>query len=138
MTASSTAGWVPDDEDVVTVELPLVPQAAAQARRYVTDVLRSWSLLDELGDDVVLVASELVANAVRYGDRQCALRLDRTAGLLRLSVSDGSPLLPRQREHAADENGRGLFIVSAVSRDWGSETHGDGKTVWVHWTLPLT
>lgn len=117
------------------VDLPLRNEAAGQARRYVRDVLRSWQCANDLVHDVLLVTSELVSNAVRHGGRSCVLHVEKSLEQLRVEVSDGSSVLPQQREDA-DEGGRGLAIIEAVAGSWGVTERDTGKTVWAQWTLP--
>ncbi|MEU6079230.1 ATP-binding protein [Streptomyces sp. NPDC047108] len=122
--------------------LPHSPLAAAQARRHVRDVLRTWGLGGgELADAVELVASELVTNAVRHAVCPCgctrgviALALWRADGRLRVEVGDPARTPPRWPEGVPDTEGcggRGLAIVAALGKDWGSyERPVRGKVVW--------
>jgi hypothetical protein len=39
--------------------------------------------------------------------------------------------MPVLKDFAADdENGRGLFLVETLSKDWGVDRKADGKVVW--------
>jgi anti-sigma regulatory factor (Ser/Thr protein kinase) len=135
MTQPREPGLVVDENPFTAgVELPLSNEAAAQARRYVRDVLRTWQCADDLLYDILLVTSELVTNAVRHGGRRCHLHLEKTPEHLRIEVSDGSAVLPQPREDA-DEGGRGLAIVDAVAGGWGVSERDDGKSVWAKWPL---
>jgi two-component sensor histidine kinase len=83
----------------------------------------------------LLLASELVTNAVLHGGppRRMVFRTDGTA--FRLEVSDGGSgrpvVLPRQ---PGLEHGRGMQLVAGLTDRWGVSTHGPGaaggKTVW--------
>ena len=84
-----------------------------------------------IGDDARLVGEEVVANALDHAESPCALggRLDDD--VLHVAVRDGSAEVPRIRPfdpHA--RRGRGLQMVATLSRRWGWESHGDGKTMW--------
>jgi serine/threonine-protein kinase RsbW len=86
--------------------------------------------------EVVLVASELVTNAIRHGDIADAddeLDVNWTIGAdeVVISVQDPSSKLP-QRRHPSPKakSGRGLTIIDAMSSDWGTEPEQRGKRVW--------
>lgn len=138
----STAAAPPDDAFPLTaqIDLPISPEAAYLSRRAVADVLSGWRLNDQdLRGDALLVASELVTNAVRHGGRLVRLDLELQPETLRIAVSDGSSVLPRPRE--ADDHdremGRGLLILGELSSSWGVENGPDGgKQVWA--ALPVT
>ncbi len=135
MTQPHEPGLVVDENRFTAgVDLPLRNEAAAQARRYVRDVLHTWQCPDDLVYDVLLVTSELVSNAVRHGGRRCVLHVEKSLEQLRVEVSDGSSVLPQQREDA-DEGGRGLAIVEVVAGSWGVTARDTGKTVWAQWSL---
>jgi len=82
-------------------------------------------------DDAVLVASELVTNAVLHAELPCQLRLVSTRDELRIEVEDRAHAQPqRRRPDDDDEHGRGLTIVAALSSGWGSRPTPTGKVVW--------
>lgn len=110
------------------------PQTARRARRLVRRALHRWDL-EELGEAVELLVSEVVTNAVRHAGRPITLRLLRT-DVLRIEVGDDAPQLPRMR-HAQlqDESGRGLFLVNRLAQRWGATRLSAGKVVWIE--LPL-
>jgi Anti-sigma regulatory factor (Ser/Thr protein kinase) len=85
---------------------------------------------------VELIVSELVTNAISYGDGPIRLRLIQHQ-VLTCEVSDSNTSHPHPRQpHIIDENGRGLFLVAQLSRRWGSRTATDGKVVWAEQDLP--
>jgi anti-sigma regulatory factor (Ser/Thr protein kinase) len=98
------------------------------------DTLDGWGITDlELRDGAALVVSELVTNAFLHGGGQIAVQVEEEPGAIRVSVSDGSGVLPR-RDGAStvDARGRGLVIVGALASEWGTQRHeGGGKEVWV-------
>jgi serine phosphatase RsbU (regulator of sigma subunit) len=119
----------------VTWKLASELTSARRARLLVRRRLRRWGL-DELIPTAELLASELVTNAVRYAQGALALRLVREGGLV-CEVLDDSAALPRLR-HASDddERGRGLQVVSQLSRHWGARRTLSGKVVWCELPLP--
>jgi anti-sigma regulatory factor (Ser/Thr protein kinase) len=109
--------------------------SAALVRHSIADDLAGSGIDSDSIDDVVLVASELVGNAVRHAaasfDSSLAVSWDVEADAVVVRVLDGSPELPRQRATKDTENsGRGLAIVAAVSADWGVRRNEHGKQVW--------
>ncbi|MEU8619059.1 SpoIIE family protein phosphatase [Streptomyces sp. NPDC048623] len=115
--------------------LPKEGRAASVARGLVTDQLAEWDLT-ELADVFELVVSELVGNALRYGNGPGRLRLLRGERLV-VEVSDTGPDLP-QIQHAdlGDEGGRGLQLINMLCRRWGSSRTATGKVVWAEHDLP--
>ncbi|MFE7114433.1 ATP-binding protein [Streptomyces sp. NPDC057654] len=89
-------------------------------------------------DDVLLVVSELVTNAVRYGTEpgdSLLLVLDAEPGRVRVEVHDTRRRPPRRRSASAErQRGHGLFIVDALA-EWGVGERPMGKVVWavVRW-----
>jgi DNA-binding NarL/FixJ family response regulator len=107
------------------------PRSAGDARRFVAGTLQSWEL-GSLADTVMLLTSELVSNAVLYAGSDVDVVVRLTGSLARVEVTDRSDLVPAAR-HAAtsDDSGRGLALVQALARRWGtSRQPGGGKTVW--------
>ncbi|MFF5425243.1 MULTISPECIES: SpoIIE family protein phosphatase [unclassified Streptomyces] len=121
--------------DVREWTLPREGRAASVARGLVTDQLAAWELT-ELADVCELVVSELVGNALRYGNGPGRLRLLRGERLV-VEVSDTGPDLP-QIQHAdlSDEGGRGLQLINMLCRRWGSCRTVTGKVVWAEQNLP--
>ncbi|MBA4862706.1 ATP-binding protein [Streptomyces sp. PSKA54] len=115
------------------VSLPSRPESAASARRLAqVVVLRHWGLTPRLTEDVVLLVSELVGNAVRHtGARIFGLRMQRRRGWIRIEVRDPSRGLPcLMPVHELDISGRGLFLVDKLSDRWGVDLLPRGKTTW--------
>lgn len=121
--------------DLCEWQLPQEGRAASVARSLVTDQLAEWNLT-ELADVFELVVSELVGNALRYGNGPGRLRLLRGDRLV-VEVSDTGPDLP-QIQHAdlSDEGGRGLQLINMLCRRWGSCRTVTGKVVWAEQNLP--
>ncbi|GAA0391559.1 SpoIIE family protein phosphatase [Streptomyces luteireticuli] len=115
--------------------LPPEPRSVARARELARELLPQWGL-EALVDTTELLVSELVTNALRYGEGDIRLRLllDRT---LVCEVWDGGSVQPRRRRaRDTDEGGRGLQLVGLLSAAWGSRRIPDGKTVWFELALP--
>jgi PAS domain S-box-containing protein len=122
-------------ESVGDWTLPREPRSVGRAREYARGQLLSWGL-EPLVDTTELLVSELVTNALRYGEGEIRLRLllDRT---LVCEVWDAGLVQPRRRRaRDTDEGGRGLQLVGLLSAAWGSRRTGRGKTVWFELPLP--
>ncbi|MFD8416608.1 MULTISPECIES: ATP-binding protein [unclassified Streptomyces] len=90
-------------------------------------------------DDVLLVAAELLANAVDHAGGPLALylRLEPRSARLRIEVSDRVSAEPRVRPLLLDEpRGRGVRIIDRIAADWGSRPEETGKTVWAELHFP--
>ncbi|WP_326720864.1 MULTISPECIES: SpoIIE family protein phosphatase [unclassified Streptomyces] len=115
--------------------LPREPRSVGRAREYARTQLVTWGL-EPLVDTAELLVSELVTNALRYGEGEIRLRLllDRT---LVCEVWDAGLVQPRRRRaRDTDEGGRGLQLVGLLSAGWGSRRTPRGKTVWFELPLP--
>jgi serine phosphatase RsbU (regulator of sigma subunit)/anti-sigma regulatory factor (Ser/Thr protein kinase) len=123
------------DGDTVLWELPADPAHVARARDLATGQLTAWGL-DHLAFTTELIVSELITNAVRYGERgPITLRLIR-GDVLVCEVSDPSNTQPRlRRARTTDEGGRGLFLVAQLAKRWGSRYQQSGKTIWAEQEL---
>ncbi|GAA1153341.1 hypothetical protein GCM10009654_06120 [Streptomyces hebeiensis] len=113
------------------------PALVAGVRRALRGVLRDWGV-SELAEDMELIVSELVGNAVRHGSGLgVGVLLAAQDDLVLLEVSDGTAGQPAERQAKdEDEDGRGLLIVRALAKDCGWRTNdGGGTTVWA--TMPL-
>lgn len=115
--------------------LPREPRSVGRAREFTRAKLTEWDL-EPLVDTTELLVSELVTNALRYGEGDIRLRLllDRT---LVCEVWDAGLVQPRRRRaRDTDEGGRGLQLVGLLSASWGSRRTPRGKTVWFELPLP--
>ncbi|MFF8447223.1 SpoIIE family protein phosphatase [Streptomyces leeuwenhoekii] len=122
-------------ESVGDWTLPREPRSVGRAREHARAKLQAWGL-DALVDTTELLVSELVTNALRYGEGEIRLRLllDRT---LVCEVWDSGLVQPRRRRaRDTDEGGRGLQLVGLLSAAWGSRRTPRGKTVWFELPLP--
>jgi anti-sigma regulatory factor (Ser/Thr protein kinase) len=121
-------------DQVATWDVPSDPAVVSRARRQVSAQLAAWGLGD--ADFITeLVVSELVTNAIRYGQPPVQLRLihDRT---LICEVSDASSTAPHlRRARVFDEGGRGLLLVAQFTARWGTRHTRSGKTIWAEQLL---
>ncbi|WP_328381239.1 SpoIIE family protein phosphatase [Streptomyces sp. NBC_00400] len=123
------------EDQVATWELASHPSVVADARSLTADRLTAWGL-DSLIFTFELIVSELVTNAIRYGNGHIRLRLIRQDALI-CEVSDASSSSPRMRHaRTTDEDGRGLFLVAQLAHRWGTRYTTDGKIVWAEEHLP--
>lgn len=115
--------------------LPREPRSVGRARELARGRLLAWGL-DDLVDTTELLVSELVTNALRYGEGEIRLRLLRDRTLV-CEVWDAGLVQPRRRRaRDTDEGGRGLQLVGLLSVGWGSRRTPRGKTVWFELALP--
>lgn len=114
-----------------TVQFQAEPASAAKAREFVCDHLLRRGLL-QLEDDVRLVVSELVTNAITHAQTPFTVALERRGPFLILTVTDSLQSVPVLREaEMMDAGGRGLVIVEVLSGTWGITTDAAGsKSVW--------
>jgi two-component sensor histidine kinase len=125
------------------VTLPPVPESARAAREFTVAALRRWHL-DPLISDAVLIASELVTNAINHGTPP-----GEVAGYVELTwsyqvsrlicvITDRVLEPPVMEPTDADaESGHGLRIVGALAAAWGWTMLGTGeKAVWAALQLP--
>jgi anti-sigma regulatory factor (Ser/Thr protein kinase) len=114
--------------------LPHSEEAPALARRLVEEQLMPL-LPGPRADDLMLLVSELVSNAVRHSDSlpdgTVGLLIERTDEGLRVAVTDGGThLVPDGLEFHTRSNGHfGLFFVDECADRWGFSLDGV-KGVW--------
>jgi hypothetical protein len=127
-----------DSPAVAACTLGVGAQAGRSARRFTRNTLGDWGL-PTLIDDAEAIVGEFVANAVSHAARaagphmqQVGLWLLRRTGEVMCAVLDPSDSAPVLRmANWADEAGRGLQMVDALSDVWGwSPVTGRGKAVW--------
>ena len=127
--------------------LVALPTSPFWARRYTRQFLDSCrGISEDTAATAVLLVSELVTNAVRFsGDPARALRYSERAGAGLISLSlrhfrdrllievfdtDTHPPVLADADDDA-ENGRGLMLVTALSKEWSYFLlHDGGKVVY--------
>lgn len=131
-----------------------VPGGAVQARAALRGALDQLGYGADVIDDVLLCASELVANAVEHADGPYEMRLRAVGGVVvcevddhdpripQVAAFDGAPLYAAEERHRGggleglasvlSERGRGLAIVHTLTNGaWGFRVSGTTKTAWL-------
>ena len=110
--------------------------SAALARQFTRSTLASWQSGDgdDNVEDIVLVVSELVTNALLHGHGTPVVRLLDGGRHVRVEVCDDSPLLPVSHR-VTPTSGLGLRVVEQLSSAWGASRRGRGKVVWCELTV---
>jgi len=104
--------------------------APRRARHFVRSSLEQWGL-DHLLEDASLVVTELATNVVLHAGSEFRVGLAASPVSLKISVEDTSPVAPAHSGFAeAGCTGRGLQLVSALSRQWGTAHQPASKVVW--------
>ena len=131
------ATWGPAEYEYDHVELPSALSSPAQARGWAAGALAGSRLTAAEHDDVALLISELVSNAVRHarveGIETVVIRLAASLDRIRIEVSDrGAGFSPAAitRPPFDQPGGRGLFVVDAIASRWGTVS-ADRHCVWL-------
>jgi anti-sigma regulatory factor (Ser/Thr protein kinase) len=124
------AGLVMRGKTVSHIDLVTLPSSPFWARRHTEAMLKLWHA-EYLIDTADLLVSELVTNAVVFsgdgkpgpgleGVRRIRLALRLLTSELFIEVADPDPRPPVPVRGIAEdaENGRGLMLVEALSREW--------------------
>jgi anti-anti-sigma regulatory factor/anti-sigma regulatory factor (Ser/Thr protein kinase) len=115
----------------VRAVLPPVPGSVVEARDLLGEACREWRL-EHLGPRAATVLTELVANSVLHAATRIELSIRRSSRYLHLAVRDYSvrPARLVGPGGPADQAGRGLLIVDALTAAWGCTSTVDGKVTW--------
>ncbi len=121
--------------DVAVQDLPPSPRHGVvwTARHWATDRARDLGAPPEQLQDIALLTSELVSNAVVHGGGgQVEVRFGAVDQLITIAVSDFGGGLPQVRDtDLAVPGGLGLRLVAQIASGWGHHARrGGGKTVW--------
>lgn len=119
-----------DHEERISLD-PLAASVPA-ARRFVECALGRWGATEIL-EDVQLLASELVTNAVLHARTTIELVLTQAQDVVRLEVHDRRAGL---ESVTPVERGRGLQLVEGLTQRWGIVDDGGGKVVWLEIPCP--
>jgi len=119
-----------------TTRLAANPTSARAARRFVNEALRR-ARVHHVDDVVVLLANELVTNAIVHARSPVELTVELIQGGVRVEVSDTSPDSPTRRVAGRlATSGRGLELVETMATAWGvDQLSGKGKRVWFEVSL---
>jgi anti-sigma regulatory factor (Ser/Thr protein kinase) len=113
------------------IALPRSPSSVGAARRFIRARATAWSFPEPASDQLVLIGSELVTNAVLHARTELTLTLELDDHRVRISVKDHSLTPATLRHYQPDAlTGRGLGVVAALSDTWGINAAADGKVVW--------
>jgi len=154
LTAGS--GWLgPDPASAAPVSLPRVAtrtlgadvESVRTARDFAVATLHRWGTA-ERSQDIAIVVSELLTNALRHGlaeagpswpgetgggrpRRPIRFGLLQPGSCVLCAVADPSRAAPvLQARDSFAETGRGLHIICALSDHWGFTPSDTGKVVW--------
>ena len=132
---------------MTVLSVPSRPSSAAVVRRRIEADLVTAGIAQSIIDNAVIVATELVSNAVRHAKplptddlivrwEVCTTTeppVEPGTLSVRITVTDGGGAgQPQTRTSAGtDVNGRGLAIVRALATDWGTQSVPTGEgSVW--------
>ncbi|WP_320776959.1 ATP-binding protein [Streptomyces sp. CRN 30] len=123
-----------------TFRIPRHKMHVPIARQHTGKTLTAWGVTGESADVVLLLANELVTNAVthcRTSSAQVRVTLTLHGTELLLEVADPDrDRLPRLHASGADEEGgRGLALVAALADAWGCRQEPYVKCVWARLTV---
>lgn len=132
------------DFDLTTLD----QRSAAAARDWAVDQAAEWGVRPDGIENVRLVVSELVTNAVRHtSGPPCTAQLlliHQENGAVRVEVRDcgredgaGPAVIGHEDTELFAESGRGLTLVAAFSNEWGVHEivpgyPALGHVVWAH------
>src|ERR1039458_1998431 len=130
-------------------------KSVGTAREFCLSTMRRWGVTDR-GDDVAVVVSELLTNALRHAVPQAVppagtpgepgrgrwpvrLGLVQPGQFVLCAVADPSPPHPEPKDpDYLAESGRGLHVISALSDRWGyTPPTESGKVVWALFSVGL-
>ena len=117
-------------EQIQSATFPRQARSAPLARRFVIEVIGR----PPAADDAILLASELVANALVHARDATAVTVTvaMTTALIRVDVhDDGRTGIPHWREaNTQAEDGRGFQIMNALAQRWGFTREQDQTCCW--------
>jgi anti-sigma regulatory factor (Ser/Thr protein kinase) len=99
------------------------------ARQLVGEAMAGYA--PDIRDAAILLAGEVVTNAVVHGGGWFLLQVEAFPDRLRVEVTDSTPGDPHVLRMTAErEHGRGMAIVDTLATDWGTDHQGTHKVVW--------
>ena len=153
---ASANGWSPPDPAIGRGRLPQIAThtlgtsagSVRAARDFTLATLHRWSVAEH-SDDIAMVVSELLTNALRHAPpapggnnrppKPIRLGLLQPGPCVLCAVADPAKAAPvPQAPGFLAETGRGLHIICGLSDRWGYTTLSDtGKVVWATFTSRL-
>jgi anti-sigma regulatory factor (Ser/Thr protein kinase) len=121
-------------EERYAFELAGTPAAGLAARRAL--VARNGALPRAVRDDVLLLLTELVTNAVCHGDagpdRLVRVEVRQRPGAVRVAVRDEGPGFVAEVKafNSGDTGGWGLLLVDRIADRWAVTSTATGTCVW--------
>ena len=113
-----------------TVEFDADVAQAGRVRHGAERFLRGEGVADGL-DDIELMLSELVTNAMLHATAPRRATLEVNANAVRVSVDDATSQQPRVLPMSPTRpGGNGMRIVSSLAARWGVTHNLVGKSVW--------
>ena len=105
------------------------------ARDHVRTACLAAAVDADVCDSAVLLASEVVTNAVIHGRGRVRLHVTADHDRVVVEVADDSAVVPAVR-HAGEDatGGRGMAIVELLADRWGTRPTDSGKVVWFELT----
>jgi hypothetical protein len=118
-------------------ELSVVRAALSQA--LIEQRMPEGAVRETVRERIMIVATELAANAIRYTKSPATVELFRTDATFIVDVSDNDPWVA---PHFAEERhlgagGLGLRMTSELSLDMGWYLDGGTKCVWAQVAIPM-
>ena len=124
------------------IRVPHSPAGVGIGRRRVRAAFEAAGIAQPLLDDIEMVASELLGNAVRHAralvDEALLVGWRIEDARMTVQVTDGGS---RQHVQPTDgptlsESGRGLRIVDRLAETWGVHDQAEVRTVWASFPGP--
>ena len=117
--------------DAPELTLPATLTSVRRARRFVSQHCGSFGMTEDGCQEVLLLTSELVTNAILHGRSEVRIEVACVDFHVRVTVHDENsrkPVMVAEDPDALD--GRGIALVAALSSAWGVDEEPSGKSVW--------
>ena len=126
------------DAEVALIVLPPIAQSVRAARLFAARRMDGDG--SEVRDEVVLLVSELVTNAIQHGgphgpSGSVGLDVELQKDRVRVTVTDSGTGVPLAGT-GDDPSGRGLVLVETLATSWGWDSLPVGKAVWFEILIP--
>jgi anti-sigma regulatory factor (Ser/Thr protein kinase) len=114
------------------LQLPHTTESVRRARRTIAAFLDPREVPVAVVDDLLLLVSELVTNAVVHAGSPAVVRLDADIERIKVAVADrDADRAPSIVEpDPLSSSGRGVLLVDRLAARWGVEPQCEGKVVW--------
>lgn len=128
-----------DDCRRESMSYPRHATSVVAARTHVQNIAEERGL-GSLVDDLTLVVSELITNAIVHakGGREVWLNFELNQTTLRIEIRDSGQtfdFLFVDQPDLENESGRGIAIITELADKYGMDEHAAGKTVWAEFSL---